>query len=71
MGLFKGELPVFANYRPFGRRGVRQDAVSLSRARWSIYRLPSLVYKRVNWRIQSGSFGLLIYREATICDEYA
>jgi len=27
--------------------------------------------ERVNWRIQTGSFGLLIYRETTICDEYA
>ena len=28
MGLFKGEVPVFARLCPFGRRGVRRDAVS-------------------------------------------
>jgi len=33
MGPFKGEVPVFLpDYGPFGQRGVRWDAVSLSRA---------------------------------------
>jgi len=33
MDPFKGEVPVLPDYGPFGRRGVRRDAVSLSRAR--------------------------------------
>jgi len=33
MGPFKGEVPVFSDYCPFGPCGVRRDAVSLSRAR--------------------------------------
>jgi len=32
MGPFKGNCLFLPDYRPFGRRGVRRDAVSLSRA---------------------------------------